>query len=266
MPRYQGPAFVLKKWDLGESDQLVSFLSFSRGKLKGVAKGAKRSKKRFGGLLSPFLLVEVDCFENPNRDLVRIEGCSLIHYYASIYGDLEKLLVGCCALEFLERVLPERGSQEDWFQLLQHSLDCLNQRAGAGPLLWVFLAKALHLLGLQPQFVQCIHCRRRLGKAGVFGFSVPHGGVVCGACIQKGTATHRAASDTLRLLDRWATLPVDKGVSTADGGNRRVREAARLLEAFLAYHVGRELKSLRVMREVLADRRKGKGEREKGRT
>ena len=211
MPRYQGPAFVLKKWDLGESDQLVSFLSSSRGKLKGVAKGAKRSKKRFGGLLSPFLLVDVECFENPNRDLVRIERCALIHYYASIYGDLEKLLVGCCALEFLERVLPERGNQEDWFHLLQSSLECLNQRAETGPLLWVFFAKALNLLGLQPQFGQCIHCRRRLGGSGVFGFSVPHGGVVCGACIQKGTATHRAGSDTLRLLDSWVMLPVEEG-------------------------------------------------------
>jgi len=252
MPRYQGPAFVLKKWDLGESDQLVSFLSSSRGKLKGIAKGAKRSKKRFGGLLSPFLLVDVEVFENPNRDLVRIERCALIHYYASIYGDLEKLLVGCCALEFLERVLPERGSQEDWFQLLQSSLECLNQRAETGPLLWVFFAKALNLLGLQPQFGQCIHCRRRLGGSGVFGFSVPHGGVVCGACIQKGTATHRAASDTLRLLDSWVTLPVEEGVSTVDGRNRRVREAARILEAFFVYHVGRELRSLRVMREVLS--------------
>lgn len=265
MPRYQGPAFVLKKWDLGESDQLVSFLSLSRGKLKGVAKGAKRSKKRFGGLLSPFLLVDVDCFENPNRDLVRIEGCSLIQYYASIYGNLEKLLVGCCALELLERVLPERGSQQDWFLLLQRSLECLNQRAEPGPLLWVFFAKALHLLGLKPQFGRCIHCRRPLGKSGVFGFSVSRGGVVCGACIRQGTATHRAASDTLRLLERWATLPVDKGVTAADGRNRHVREAARILEAFLAYHVGQELRSLRVMREVLGVRRKGKGERTKGR-
>ena len=262
MPRYQGPAFVLKKWDLGESDQLVSFLSLGRGKLKGVAKGAKRSKKRFGGLLSPFLLVDIHCFQNPNRELVRIEGCSLIHYYASIYGDLEKLLVGCCALEFLERVLPEHGSQEDWFQLLQGSLECLNQRAEAGPLLWVFFTKALRLLGLQPQFGLCIHCRRRPGRTGVFGFSVPHGGVVCGACIQQGTATHRAASDTLRLLDSWGTLPVEKGVSTAKGGTRRVGEAAKILEAFLVYHVGRELRSLRVMREVqknIGERSKGKG-------
>ena len=256
MPRHKGPAFVLKKWDLGESDQLVSFLSSGRGKLKGIAKGAKRSKKRFGGLLSPFLLVDVECFENPNRDLVRIERCGLIHYYASIYADLEKLLVGCCALEFMERVLPERGSEEDWFRLLQRSLECLNQRTEPGPLLWVFFAKSLSLLGLQPQFGQCIHCRRRLGGSGVFGFSVPHGGVVCGACIQTGTATHRAASDTLRLLDSWMMLSVEEGISVVDGRDRRVREAARILEAFFVYHVGRELRSLRVMKDVLAQRRR----------
>ena len=59
---------------------------------------------------------------------------------------------------------------------------------------------------------------------------------------------------------------MEKGVSAVDGRSRCVREAAKILEAFLAYHVGRELRSLRVMREVLGDRAKGKGERAKGRT
>ncbi len=261
MPRYQEPAFVLKRWDLGESDQLVSFLSFGRGKVKGIAKGAKRSKKRFGGLLSPFLLVQIDYFENPNRDLVRIEGCGLIHYYAPIYGDLEKLLIGCCALEFLERVLPERGELEEWFSLLASCLGWLSRPAEAGPALWVFFAKALHLFGVQPQFGKCIHCRRPLGPSGLFGFSVPHGGAVCGACIKQGTATHRAGSDTLSLLDKWAGMPFEEGILLASGGDKRLGEAEKILEAFLVYHVGREFRSLRVMREVLEERRKAKGER-----
>lgn len=256
MPRYQAPVFVLRKWDLGESDQLVSFLSAGRGKMKGIAKGAKRSKKRFGGLLSPFLLVHLDCFENPNRELVRIEGCALIHYYASVYANLEKLLVGCCALELIERVLPERGTQEEWFFLLRCFLDCLSREGGPGPLLSVFFAKGLQLLGLQPQFGKCIHCRRPRGRSGIFGFSVPHGGVVCGGCIGRGTATHRAASETLWLMDRWLVLPMEQGVSAADAGDRTVREAGQLLEAFLAYHTGRELRSLRVMQEVLSKRQK----------
>ncbi len=264
MPRYRVPAFVLKKWDVGESDQLVSFLSSGHGKLRGIAKGAKRSKKRFGGLLSPFLLIHLECFENPSRDLVRIEGCALIHYYASIYSDLEKLLVGCCVLEFMERALPEGGFQEEGFDLLRRSLECLNLRAETGPLLWAFVTKGLQLLGLEPQFSRCIHCRRPLGGSGVFGFSVPQGGVVCGTCIRKGTATHRATSETLLLLNRWLMTSVEQGVTLVDGGDKRVREAEKILGDFLTYHVGRELRSLRVMREVLADREKdaeAKGER-----
>ncbi len=254
MPRYQEPAFVLKRWDLGESDQLVSFLSSGRGKVKGIAKGAKRSKKRFGGLLSPFLLVQIDYFEAPNRDLVRIEGCGLIHYYAPVYGDLERLLTGCCALEFLERVLPEREELEEWFGLLKAFLEGLSGREETGPVLWIFFAKALRLLGLQPQFGRCIHCRRLLGPSGMFGFSVPHGGAVCGACIKQGTATHRVGSKTLSLLERWTTVPFEQGVPLKGAGDRRLGEAEQILEAFLVFHVGRELRSLRVMREVLADR------------
>ena len=91
----------------------------------------------------------------------------------------------------------------------------------------------------------------------MFGFSVPQGGVVCGACIRKGTATHRATSDTLFLLNKWQTMSIEQGVSIVDGKDRRVREGQKILEDFLAYHVGRELRSLRVMREVLSDRSKG---------
>jgi len=249
VPRYQGSAYILKKWDVGESDQLVSFVVADRGRVKGIAKGAKRSKKRFGGLLSPFILVQIDYFEKPGSDLVRIEGCSYIYYYSAIYADLEKLLVGCSLLEMMERVLPEQEGSDRFFLLLKRSFEYLNDRAEIGAFWYAFVVKCLNLLGLQPQFRSCIHCRRPLSVSGVFGFSVPQGGVVCGMCIQKGTSTHRISADTLALLNDWLTKPF-KESPLVDVPLKLLGEVEMIFDSFVGFHVTRELRSLKVLKEV----------------
>lgn len=249
MPRYQGPAFILRTWDLGESDLLVSFFEQGRGKLKGVARGAKRSKKRFGGLLSPFLLIQIEYFEKPGASLLRIEGGTLIHYYSSLYTDLGKLLVGCSLLEWMQRVLPDGEGALEFFHLLKQAYECLDREKEADSLLWIFIVKSLVLLGMQPQFRICIHCRRPLGTSGIFGFSVPQGGPVCGHCVRKGTVTQRIHSETLVLLQNWLTSPLGDAVSS-EVPERFLQEAETVLDAFLFYHVTREFRSLRVLKEL----------------
>ncbi len=250
MPRYLGPAFILRTWNFGESDLLVSFFDRERGKRRGIAKGAKRSKKRFGGILSPLFLVELDYFEKPSSSLVRIDGCTLIHYYSSLPSHLGKLLTGCCLLEILERVLPEGDGGEEFFLLLARTLDCLDREDQTGALLWIFLLRALALLGMQPQLSICIHCRRPLAPEGVFGFSVPLGGPVCGGCIRQGTSTHRVNAETLRLMQSWLGVP-EEAFSAAGIHEPRVREAKAIIERFYTHHVAREFRSLRILRALL---------------
>ncbi len=249
MPRYQGPAFLLRTWDFGESDLLVSFFEQERGKRRGIAKGAKRSKKRFSGLRAPMVLVQLDYVEKPGRSLVRIEGSTLIRNFSSFPSHLGKLLVGCCLLETLERVLPDGEGGEEFFPLLHQTLACLDREETTGYYLWIFLLRSLSLLGLEPQLGLCIHCRRPLAPAGVFGFSVPLGGPVCGGCIRKGTSTHRAHADTLRLMQRWLSDPCTE-LAQSGIPARTLSEAATLIERFYLHHVAGEFRSLRVLKDV----------------
>ena len=239
----------MRRWEIGESDLLVSFLEKDKGKQRGVAKGAKRSRKRFGGLLSPFLLIRLECFERPGSSLLRIEGCSLVRYFESLSADLEKLLVGCSVLELLERALPEGEDAAPFFPLLHDTYDLLDRRKDVGPLFWVFLVKSLVLLGMVPQFQMCIHCRRPLRGTGIFGFSVPQGGAVCGNCARRGTVTHRVDAETLSLLHEWSLAPLEMALPSSVTGNV-LREVGAVLEAFLSYHVVRELRSLRVWKTI----------------
>jgi len=250
VPRYRGGAFVLRKWDYGEADLLVSFFEQGRGKRRGIAKGAKKSRKRFGGILSPLFLVQLEYFEKPGQSLVRIEGCSLIQYYSTLTSHLAKLLVGCCLLETLEKVLPDGPGGEEFFPLLYETLACLDREEETGNLLWTFLLKAFSLLGVQPQLSVCIHCKRPLAPLGVFGFSVPLGGPVCGGCIRRGTSTHRVDAVTLRLMRSWLG-EYDADDALVGFSERHVSEAAGIVERFFLHHVSREFRSLRVMKDVL---------------
>src|SRR5207244_2898562 len=77
--------------DYGESDRIVTFLTRDHGRLKGIARGAKRSRKRFGAALELFCKVEVQFVERAGADLARLESCDLVEAYAGIRGDLDAL-------------------------------------------------------------------------------------------------------------------------------------------------------------------------------
>jgi len=249
VPRLQGPAYILRAWDFGESDLLVSFLEQDRGKRRGVAKGAKKSRKRFGGLLAPLVRVQLEYVERPGQPLVRLEGCSLIQVHGRLSADLGKLLVACCLREILERVLPDGEGGGDFFLLLHETLARLDREETPGCQLWIFLLRTLALLGLTPQLGQCIHCRRPLAPVGLFGFSIALGGPVCGVCIHRGTSTDRVHAETLRLMRQWLSVPCTDPIPSVVPG-RVLSEASVLIERFYLHHVAKEFRSLRVLRDV----------------
>ena len=77
----------------GESDLIVTFYSSDFGKIKGIAKGAKRSKKRFANVFEPFSLTNI-IFTRKNRDMLAfIESCEIIDHYPAIRQDMEKTLI-----------------------------------------------------------------------------------------------------------------------------------------------------------------------------
>lgn len=253
MPRFRDLAFVLRRWDVGESDQVLTLLTKGRGRIRAVAKGSKRSQRRFGGLLSPFLLLEVDCFEAREREWMRVESCALVRSYPHISEDLERLVLGMSLVEIVEKVVPEGQEEESFFDLLSWGFEWLDGGEDPSPVLAAFLLKTLTRIGVQPQFALCVRCRKRLQPRGLFGFSLPQGGVVCGNCAPKTPVTHRMPVATLSMLHSWLTRPLDVACYLEDSP-ASVREAEDLLTAFLAHHTGKELRSLRVLRRVASDR------------
>src|SRR5271169_7175210 len=87
MPVRESEAIVLRSFPLGEADRLVSFLSRTEGRLRGVARGARRTKNQFGSTLEILSHVRIWFYERETRDLVRISQCELIESFMGAFSD-----------------------------------------------------------------------------------------------------------------------------------------------------------------------------------
>src|SRR5580700_6943179 len=107
MPVHESEAIILQSYPLAEADRLVSFLSRSMGRVRGVASGARRPKSRFGSTLERLSYVRIWYYERETRDLVRINQCEIIESFLSAFSDYALSIALALFSEVTEAVLPE---------------------------------------------------------------------------------------------------------------------------------------------------------------
>jgi len=108
VPLTETEAFVLRSYPLGESDRVVTLLTRSVGKVRGVAKGARRSRRRFGSNLEPLSRVRLTYFEREGADLVRIDGAELLESFYLLQEDPERAAVLACLAEVADAFAREQ--------------------------------------------------------------------------------------------------------------------------------------------------------------
>src|SRR5258705_254600 len=118
MPLKESEAIVLRSFPLGEGDRLVSFLDRQAGRVRGVARGARLSKSRFGSTLELLSYVRIWYFERENRDLVRINQCELLESFLDVQGDYQAGICLALISEVTEATLGEREPADAQFRLL----------------------------------------------------------------------------------------------------------------------------------------------------
>src|SRR5580692_12776909 len=118
MPVLTSEAVVLRTWPVHEADLIVSLFTRDYGKLRGVAKSALKSRKRFGGALEPMTLARAFFAERPRQELVRLDQLELLRSPLSAAVDYTRAAVLSFYAEGLEEALPEQDPQETVFRLL----------------------------------------------------------------------------------------------------------------------------------------------------
>src|SRR5512137_804594 len=115
-------AIVLRSLDYGESDRILTFLTDEVGKLKGIAKGARRSRRRFANALEPFSLATILFSRRGSSGLSFIEGSDVINHFAGIRADLDGTLVAAYVAELAEQFSVEGKKNLPLFELLKDFL------------------------------------------------------------------------------------------------------------------------------------------------
>lgn len=249
MPQHSTDAIVLNSMDFGESDRIISFYTLSFGKIKGIAKGAKRSKKRFGINLEPFSLVKLHFFEKRDDSLTRVSACDLINPFQGIRDDLFKIAHGSYMMEVLEKMVPERERHPELFRLLENFLELLAARGVTEDLLRVFEIRVLDDLGFRPHLSSCVVCRSPLLRGIKIRFSPEKGGILCDRCSGGILMTMPISIGTIKTLEmalKMEPLKIPRLTFSKGIGD----ESREILRGFITFHTGKRLKSLEFLEKI----------------
>src|SRR5580700_3121166 len=116
-------AVVLRTWPVHESDLIVSFFTRDYGRVKGVAKAALKSRRRFGGALEPMTVARAWFAERPRQELVRLDQLEIVRSPLSAPVDHTRMAVLSFFAEVIDEALPERDPQEPVFRLVVSVLE-----------------------------------------------------------------------------------------------------------------------------------------------
>ena len=244
-PSHSSEAIILRSRPYGESDKIVAFLTADAGKLTGIAKGARNSRRRFANCLDPFTRVRVHFRVRPGAGLVFMESCDLLQP-PGVLADPAKFAYGSYLVELVDQLTGEAHPVGELYALLAEGLEELQRGAATATFLRVFELRLLHCAGYDPQLQRCAHCNRPLATEARAVLDATHGNLLCGACRVTGQPTVAIAGKTLAVLDAL------KSSALADVRGQRLpaavaAEAAQLMGHLLALHLPRPLRSVKLI-------------------
>jgi DNA repair protein RecO (recombination protein O) len=238
-------AVVLRTTDYGESDRVVALLSEERGKLSAFARGARASRRRFGGALEPFTLLSAELRERPGAELFTLESVAVEQGFGAIRGDLPRIACASYACDLARALVRDHEPHPDLFALLVDALGRLDAAPATPALLRAFELSALRAAGLEPRLDACARCGGALPERVVFGLD--DGGLLCASCAPLTARGRRCAPETAQALRALAAggLAAAGPLALAVG-----TEARDLLGAFLEHHLGGRLPSRKFLDEL----------------
>ena len=244
MPARESEALILRSFPLGEGDRLVSFLSRSEGRLRGVATGARKPKSRFGSTLELFSYVRMWYYERETRELVRINQCELIESFLDVQRDYAASLALALMSETAEAVLGEREVAEPNFRLLLATARAIKAGANLPLALAYFAFWTVRLGGWMSALDCCSRCGASLsGRA----YRSRSGALFCPNCTHPGQRV--ISQGELQLARRMSSEKLE-GLMKADFPAGVVDEAREHMLNLVEEHIEKQLQTRKMLAGV----------------
>ena len=248
---YRCEGLTLRKVDIGEADLVVTLFTAEHGKLRAVAKGARRSSSKMVGHLEPLTMVRLSLARG--RELEIITQAQVSDGLSSLKEDLPAMTRGLYVAELLDGFGPEDSPSPDLFRLAARVLRELPQTKDPDVPLRYFEFHLLRLTGMLPELYQCVECGSEIAPE-AHRFSVNLGGVLCPACSPAEALVRPLslrAMKVLRLMHRGslgdtAALTLNTSLAT---------ELKAVLSHTVRYWLGKEIRSSHFLEQLDEERR-----------
>lgn len=240
MSIYNTQAIVLANRPFGEADRIVTLFTLARGKVRAVAKGARRPRNRLAGLTQLFTHADLQLFAGKNMDTIS-QG-QIINPFRVLREDLDRMAYGVYVLELFERATEGISEYQDYFVLLLTALELCQHGSGLSVARHGIEARLLSLMGYRPVLDRCVACGRPLEAATALRYSADDGGVLCDTCHGYKPDLVTVSRGTLAALDHL--LRTDpRRLAQFKPDAQQLRELDELLTASLSQVLGGPVKS-----------------------
>jgi DNA repair protein RecO (recombination protein O) len=233
---HQAEAIVLRTWPIHEADQIVSLFTRVQGRIKGVAKAAAKSRRRFGGALEPMTWVTASYVEKTKQELVRLDACEVIWSPLSDPVDYARAAALAFYAEVLEETLPDHDPHDAVFRL---ALAVLAQT----PRIWMpvtyFALWMTRLLGWMPSVTHCTVCGEAFAGQAAW-FEAQRDGLECGR--HKRASSRMLSAESLALARRIFESPI-AALAQEEWPAGRAADLRRFATQALERHLERKLRS-----------------------
>lgn len=244
MATFETEALVLKQFDLGESDRLITLYTREKGKLKAVARGARKGNKSRSGLVLPFSYHNFTLYQG--KSLAKINYIESIAMNSKLRDDLDYMAYASVVSEYVERAGLEDEADQALFSLLAVILEKMAQaeKDELSFYLTVFKAKLLLLLGVKPEIENCTVCGEKIDLKGSTPLSVEEGGSICKNCFKDSAYKYTLFSlNEMRALYKITFAEISQ-LKSAQFPHKILEKINDLTEKFLIYHLDLKPKSL----------------------
>ncbi len=250
MHKSAASSILLRRVAYGDYDLIVTLLTDRFGKLSLIAKYAKKSTKRFAGILEPFAALNISFSRGRRGGLAVLQEASLASPFPRIRTDILATAYASYWVELVDTWLEEGHPQEQLYRLLDFTLKKLDQGQTEHSLLSIlFQIRFLRLAGMSPELGRCSSCHCSLEDKRQERLMADHasGGIVCSGCSHEG-GLHLSLG-TVKQLQWLGRGDLDQALRIRFS-QPSLDEATSFLENFVPYHLGRSPKSLKVLHQL----------------
>lgn len=230
---------ILKSYSLAEADKIIVLLTESEGVVRGVAKGAKRLKSRFGGGLEPFSVVNLTYFQKEERELVSISQVELVRSFFESASDPAFLQKFSYLVDLLTEFAPPHDPNETLYRMAKVCLETAAENsASLESVALYFELWILRLGGYLPDWNRCDECRRALDADEPTGLQINFH-LLCRQC-QKSRKNWQISSEQRRIFMTAQKVSPAKFVEFAAEHGDDVREVSVILRRLISNILGKE--------------------------